>query len=86
MACSLAADHLSRLLLSPVKHKALREFAEDALESRMPVDLFSTRCTVFMNSKVKQAQEEGPQLLIFQLDCLIQLLKMRYTSYEAQKS
>ena len=34
------------------------EFAEAALESRRPVDL-GTRCTVFMNSKVKQAQKEG---------------------------
>ncbi|MBP2024898.1 2-hydroxyacyl-CoA dehydratase [Peptoniphilus stercorisuis] len=34
------------------------EFAEIALESRAPVDLGS-RCTVFMNSNVKQAQKEG---------------------------
>lgn len=34
------------------------EFAEKALESKAPVDL-GTRCTVFMNSKVKQAQKEG---------------------------
>ena len=29
-----------------------------ALEARRPVDLGS-RCTVFMNSKIKQAQKEG---------------------------
>ncbi|MCR4689440.1 MAG: acyl-CoA dehydratase activase-related protein [Saccharofermentans sp.] len=34
------------------------EFAQAALSSKKPVDL-GTRCTVFMNSKVKQAQKEG---------------------------
>ncbi len=34
------------------------EFAEEALKSKKPVDLGS-RCTVFMNSRVKQAQKEG---------------------------
>ncbi|MDR2164590.1 MAG: 2-hydroxyacyl-CoA dehydratase [Zoogloeaceae bacterium] len=34
------------------------EFARAALESRAPADLGS-RCTVFMNSSVKQAQKEG---------------------------
>ena len=34
------------------------DFAQLALRSRHPVDL-GTRCTVFMNSKVKQAQKEG---------------------------
>ncbi|MDD5823637.1 MAG: acyl-CoA dehydratase activase-related protein [Firmicutes bacterium] len=34
------------------------DFAKEALKSRQPVDL-GTRCTVFMNSKVKQAQKEG---------------------------
>ena len=33
-------------------------FAEEALFARNPVDL-GTRCTVFMNSNVKQAQKEG---------------------------
>ncbi|MCL2082026.1 MAG: 2-hydroxyacyl-CoA dehydratase [Oscillospiraceae bacterium] len=33
-------------------------FAQKALESEHPVDL-GTRCTVFMNSRVKQAQKEG---------------------------
>ena len=33
-------------------------FAKEALFSASPVDL-GTRCTVFMNSKVKQAQKEG---------------------------
>ena len=34
------------------------EFVDEALKSRNPVDLGS-RCTVFMNSKIKQAQKEG---------------------------
>ena len=35
-----------------------RQFAKEALFAENPVDL-GTRCTVFMNSKVKQAQKEG---------------------------
>ncbi len=34
------------------------EFAKEALTAKDPVDL-GTRCTVFMNSRVKQAQKEG---------------------------
>jgi len=34
------------------------EFAQRAMQSHKPVDL-GTRCTVFMNSKVKQVQKEG---------------------------
>ncbi len=37
---------------------SVEEFAKEAQKSRNPVDL-GTRCTVFMNSKVKQAQKEG---------------------------
>ena len=36
----------------------VEEFAALALQARAPVDL-GTRCTVFMNSKVKQAQKDG---------------------------
>lgn len=36
----------------------VRSFARMAMESESPVDL-GTRCTVFMNSSVKQAQKEG---------------------------
>ncbi|HOW23044.1 MAG TPA: acyl-CoA dehydratase activase-related protein [Sedimentibacter sp.] len=39
----------------------VQEFAEEAIWSEHPVDL-GTRCTVFMNSKVKQAQREGASL------------------------
>lgn len=37
------------------------EFASKAVSSRKPADL-GNRCTVFMNSKVKQAQKEGVEL------------------------
>jgi predicted CoA-substrate-specific enzyme activase len=36
----------------------VEEFARSAIEAKRPVDLGS-RCTVFMNSRVKQAQKEG---------------------------
>ena len=36
----------------------VEEFAKAALSAKLPVDLGS-RCTVFMNSRVKQAQKEG---------------------------
>ncbi|NMA02680.1 MAG: 2-hydroxyglutaryl-CoA dehydratase, partial [Clostridia bacterium] len=37
---------------------SIEEFAQEALRAKNPVDLGS-RCTVFMNSRVKQAQKEG---------------------------
>ncbi|MDR0978904.1 MAG: acyl-CoA dehydratase activase-related protein [Lachnospiraceae bacterium] len=37
---------------------SIKEFVEEALKSRKPAPLGS-RCTVFMNSKIKQAQKEG---------------------------
>ena len=36
----------------------ISEFVKQAIEAKRPVDLGS-RCTVFMNSKIKQAQKEG---------------------------
>ncbi|MDR2695882.1 MAG: acyl-CoA dehydratase activase-related protein, partial [Deltaproteobacteria bacterium] len=40
---------------------SIEDFVRSALTSRHPVDL-GTRCTVFMNSKVKQAQKEGAKV------------------------
>ena len=37
---------------------SIQEFVDSAISARNPVDLGS-RCTVFMNSKIKQAQKEG---------------------------
>lgn len=42
-------------------HMTPAEFAKLAIGSKAPVDL-GTRCTVFMNSKVKQAQKEGAEV------------------------
>ncbi|MEN6413827.1 MAG: acyl-CoA dehydratase activase-related protein [Veillonellales bacterium] len=39
----------------------VQEFSLHGLKSKRPVDL-GTRCTVFMNSKVKQVQKEGAEL------------------------
>ncbi len=36
----------------------MNDFVEQALLAKNPINL-GTRCTVFMNSKVKQAQKEG---------------------------
>ena len=40
---------------------SVEDFAKEALKSHSPVDLGS-RCTVFMNSRVKQAQKEGAEV------------------------
>ena len=37
---------------------SIEDFVQSAIDARNPVDLGS-RCTVFMNSKIKQAQKEG---------------------------
>ncbi len=42
-------------------HMTAQEFAREALFATHPVDL-GTKCTVFMNSKVKQAQKEGAKI------------------------
>ena len=40
---------------------SVQDFAKEALFAKHPIDL-GTRCTVFMNSKVKQAQMEGAEV------------------------
>ncbi|MDE7415903.1 MAG: 2-hydroxyacyl-CoA dehydratase [Lachnospiraceae bacterium] len=40
---------------------SVEDFAKTALFAKHPIDL-GTRCTVFMNSKVKQAQKEGAEV------------------------
>lgn len=40
---------------------SVKDFAEAGISAESPIDL-GTRCTVFMNSKVKQAQKEGADL------------------------
>ena len=42
-------------------NRTVEEFAQSALFAKSPTDL-GTRCTVFMNSNVKQAQKEGADI------------------------
>jgi len=51
--CGSFLDNFARSLGMPVQ-----EFSAQALRAAHPIDLGS-RCTVFMNSRVKQAQKEG---------------------------
>ena len=48
---------LSRTFANSLNY-SVQDFAQAALFAENPIDL-GTRCTVFMNSKVKQAQKEG---------------------------
>ena len=56
-ACSSGCGSFIETFAKSLK-LSINEFVDFALESRNPVDLGS-RCTVFMNSKIKQAQKEG---------------------------
>ena len=59
-ACSAGCGSFIENFAQGLKMTAA-EFAGKAMESEAPVDL-GTRCTVFMNSKVKQAQKEGAEV------------------------
>lgn len=52
----------------------VKEFAKLSQGSRHPVDL-GTRCTVFMNSKVKQAQKEGAEISDISAGIAISVIK-----------
>ncbi|MCM1052926.1 MAG: 2-hydroxyacyl-CoA dehydratase [Ruminococcus sp.] len=54
--CGSFIETLAKSLNIPIE-----EFVKLAMESKAPVDLGS-RCTVFMNSKIKQTQKEGRPL------------------------
>ncbi len=56
-ACSSGCGSFIETFANSLK-MPIEDFAKKALESENPVDL-GTRCTVFMNSRVKQAQKEG---------------------------
>ncbi|MEG0291211.1 MAG: acyl-CoA dehydratase activase-related protein [Anaerovoracaceae bacterium] len=56
-ACSSGCGSFIETYAKSVNMDA-KSFGQEALASKAPVDL-GTRCTVFMNSKVKQAQKEG---------------------------
>ncbi|OXT08873.1 2-hydroxyglutaryl-CoA dehydratase [Thermoanaerobacterium thermosaccharolyticum] len=59
-ACSSGCGSFLETFASSL-NMSIDEFTEAALKSKNPVDLGS-RCTVFMNSRVKQAQKEGASL------------------------
>lgn len=59
-ACSAGCGSFLESFASALQ-LGIAEFAQAALESSKPVNLGS-RCTVFMNSKVKQVQKEGASL------------------------
>ena len=62
------------------------DFAEEALFAEGPVDL-GTRCTVFMNSKVKQAQKEGATIGDISAGLSYSVIKERAVQgHQAQKS
>ena len=56
-ACSSGCGSFIETFASSLSY-GVEKFADMALMSKFPVDLGS-RCTVFMNSRVKQAQKEG---------------------------
>ncbi|HCM85826.1 MULTISPECIES: 2-hydroxyacyl-CoA dehydratase [Enterococcus] len=56
-ACSSGCGSFIETFAKSLNYK-VEDFAQSALKSKGPVDLGS-RCTVFMNSKVKQVQKEG---------------------------
>ncbi|MEG6565707.1 acyl-CoA dehydratase activase-related protein [Thermoanaerobacterium saccharolyticum] len=59
-ACSSGCGSFLETFASSL-NMSIDEFTEAALKAQNPVDLGS-RCTVFMNSRVKQAQKEGASL------------------------
>lgn len=59
-ACSSGCGSFIETYAKSVNMK-VSDFANEALSADAPVDL-GTRCTVFMNSKVKQAQKEGASI------------------------
>ncbi len=56
-ACSAGCGSFIETFANSLNYH-VADFAETALYAEHPIDL-GTRCTVFMNSKVKQAQKEG---------------------------
>ena len=79
--CGSFIETLTKSLSMPID-----SFVELAVHSKMPVDL-GTRCTVFMNSKIKQMQKESRTLgdifagLSYSIvkNALLKVMKMRNT-------
>ncbi len=56
-ACSSGCGSFIETFANSLNY-SVQDFSKEALFAKHPIDL-GTRCTVFMNSKVKQAQKEG---------------------------
>lgn len=56
-ACSSGCGSFVETFASAM-HMSVSDFSKEGIFAKRPVDL-GTRCTVFMNSRVKQAQKEG---------------------------
>lgn len=59
-ACSSGCGSFIETFANSLNY-SVQDFAKAALFAQHPIDL-GTRCTVFMNSKVKQAQKEGAEV------------------------
>ncbi len=59
-ACSSGCGSFIETFAKSLNYSVI-DFAQEALFAKNPVDL-GTRCTVFMNSNVKQAQKEGSEV------------------------
>jgi len=59
-ACSSGCGSFIETFANSLNYQ-VEDFAQEALFAKNPTDL-GTRCTVFMNSNVKQAQKEGAQV------------------------
>lgn len=72
-ACSSGCGSFIETLANSLQYNVY-DFADEALKSRAPVDLGS-RCTVFMNSKVKQTQKEGASIADISAGLSISVIK-----------
>ncbi|WP_252234307.1 2-hydroxyacyl-CoA dehydratase [Clostridium sp. ZS1] len=59
-ACSSGCGSFIETFAKSLNMK-IQDFAQEAIKAKSPVDLGS-RCTVFMNSRVKQSQKEGAEI------------------------
>lgn len=59
-ACSSGCGSFIETFAKSLNMK-IQDFAKEAIKAKSPVDLGS-RCTVFMNSRVKQSQKEGAEI------------------------
>ena len=72
-ACSSGCGSFIETFASAIG-MTVQEFASLGLTSKKPVDL-GTRCTVFMNSKVKQVQKEGADVADISAGIAISIVK-----------